>query len=212
MVALTGLAVVAALFAVPGPAQAASAEESRLLTLVNGVRASAGAPALVHDEAIAAVARRWASSMAAAGTISHNPALGSQVTGWSKIAENVGTGPNLDTVHRALVASPSHYANMTDRQVTLVGIGVVTSGGRVFVVENFMRPSGSAPPRAVAPTTVAPAPTPRATAPPTTVKRVPVTTTVPARPAPSAPVTTVPIPPVELSPWLALAIELTRGW
>ena len=67
-------------------------------------------------------------------------------------AGNVGMGPDVDTVHRALVASPSHYVDLVDTEVSVVGIGVVTSGPYVFIVENFLRPSGrpSAPaPRAV---------------------------------------------------------------
>jgi len=211
----------------PGSAGAASADESRLVDLSNGVRASAGVPALAVDGTLSAVARSWAATMAAAGTISHNPTLGTQLTGWTKIAENVGMGPDLDTVHRALVASPPHYANLTDPQLTLIGVGVVSAGGSVFVVEDFMRPAGAvstnpvAPATTVAPTTVAP----RATVPPTTVARArpaaAPTTTVPAVPAAAAaapPPTTVVAPATAADPppapsdWLALALELTRGW
>lgn len=206
VVAVSALAV-AGVLAVPGPATAASAEEARLLSLSSGVRASAGAPALATDESLAAVARRWAATMAAAGTISHNPDIGTQLTGWSRIAENVGMGPDLDTVHRALVASPTHYANLTDTEVTLIGVGVVTAGGTVFVVENFMRPAAPAP-KAVAPATAAPAP--RATVPP----RAPVTTMVVIAPPPDvAQEEAVPPPePITPSPWLTLVIEMTRSW
>jgi hypothetical protein len=206
---VTAVVLVAAV-AAGSPARAASAEEGRLLGLTNGLRASVGAPALALDDALSAVARAWAAKMAAAGTISHNPGLTSQVGPWSKVAENVGMGPNLDTVHRALVASHPHYVNLVDTEVTLVGIGVVTAGGTVFVVENFLRRPGAvatipapAPPttRAVSPPTPRPPQPPPAaptTVPPTTVPTVTV-------PAPSV---TVPTP----SPWLVLALEMTRGW
>lgn len=203
-VGMTGAAL-AAVLVTSGPARAGSAEESRLLGLSNGLRASVGAPALALDEPLSTVARGWAAKMAAAGTISHNPDLAGEVGSWSKVAENVGMGPDLDTVHRALVASRPHYVNLVDIDMTILGIGVVMSGRTVFVVENFLRRPGPAvpdpqPPPTRPTTTLAPAAAPRAPA--------------PARPA-AAPTTTVPattaVPP-SLSPWLALALEMTRGW
>ena len=205
---------VAAVLAASAPAGAAAAEEVRLLTLTNQLRATVGAPALAFDESLATVARAWAERMAADGTISHNSQLGKQVTGWSKVSENVGMGPDVDTVHRALVASHSHHVNLVDTEVTLVGIGVVTSGRYVFIVENFLQRRGAAPAAkpAAPPTTRAPAGTPpaaapRATAPPATRAPAPPV----ASPAPVAVPLVVPVaePP---SPWLALALEVTRGW
>ena len=205
---------VAAVLAGSAPAGAASAEESRLLALANQLRASVGAPPLAFDESLAAVARAWAAKMATDGTISHNSHLGQQVTGWSKVSENVGMGPNVDTVHLALVASPSHYLNLVDTEVTLVGIGVVTSGRYVFIVENFLQRRGAipaakatAPPATRAPATTPPTPAPRAPGPPTTrAPTAPVTTAPPVTVPPSAPTAEPP------SPWLALALEVTRGW
>ena len=209
--------IVMAVLAVPAasaPAGAASAEEGRLLALTNQLRASVGAPALAFDQSPATAARAWAAKMASDGTISHNPNLGRQVTGWSKVSENVGTGPDVDTVHRALVASPSHYANLVDTEVTLVGIGVVTSGQYVFIVENFLQRRDAAPAaRPAAPPTTRAA----ATTPPTMAPRA---ATAPSTRAPAPPVAspapvTVPLvaaPAEPPSPWLALALELTRGW
>ncbi len=69
----------------------------------NEVRAAAGLPGLAFDEELAGLARTWAAKMATDGIISHNPNLSKQVTGnWSKVSENVGQGPDLETVHRAL--------------------------------------------------------------------------------------------------------------
>lgn len=213
--AVTAVALSAAVLAVAAPAQATSAEESKVLALTNQVRASVGAPALAWDEGLAAIARTWAAKMAADGIISHNPSFTSQITGtWAKASENVGQGPDIDTVHRALVASHSHYVNMTDTEVTLMGIGVVTSGNTVFIVENFLGRSFAAAPKVTTPP-----------APPTTVAR-PATTVAPKVPAapkpasPPAPTTTVPVtvpvvaaaPAATASPWMTLAIEVTRTW
>lgn len=210
---VTATALSAAVLAVAGPAQAASAEESKVLALTNQVRASVGAPALAWDEGLAGIARTWAAKMAADGIISHNPNYTRQITGpWAKASENVGQGPDIDTVHRALVASHSHYVNMTDTEVTLMGVGVVTSGNTVFIVENFLGRAGAVAPRVT--TTKAPAP-------PTTVAR-PATTVAPKAPAAPkpAPTTTVPVtvpvvaaaPATVASPWMTLAIEVTRTW
>ncbi|HVL06117.1 MAG TPA: CAP domain-containing protein [Acidimicrobiales bacterium] len=216
---VTAAAVAAAVLAVPAPAQAASAEESKIVALTNQVRSSVGAPALVWDESLAVIARTWAAKMAADGIISHNPTVSKQISGaWSKVSENVGQGPDIDTVHQALVASRSHYLNMTDTEVTFMGVGVVTKGNTVFIVENFLGRPGAAVPKTV--TTRAPAPpTTKAAAPPTTAALKP-----PAEPKPAAPTTTVPVtapaavpvaasfPPPDASPWMILAIEVTRTW
>jgi hypothetical protein len=207
---VTAAALSAAVLGVANPAQAASAEESKVLALTNQVRASVGVPALAFDEGLAAIARTWAAKMAADGIISHNPSYFTQITGrWAKASENVGQGPDIDTVHRALVASHSHYVNMTDTEVTVMGIGVVTSGNTVFIVENFLGRAGAAAPQVT---------TAKAPAPPTTVAR-PATTVAPAPPKP-APTTTVPVtvpvvaptPATVASPWMTLAIEVTRTW
>ncbi|MCA1682902.1 MAG: CAP domain-containing protein, partial [Actinobacteria bacterium] len=124
-------------------AGAATSEEMNLLALTNRARASVGAPALTLDAGISSVARSWAQNMAAQGGISHNPDLGSLLDGWLRLAENVGVGATIAQVHDALLASPSHYTNLSNPVYTLVGIGVVSSGGRVYVVENFESPAGS---------------------------------------------------------------------
>jgi hypothetical protein len=211
---VTAAALTVAMLAVSGPAQAASAEEARLHALTNQVRASVGLPALAFDEELAGLARSWAAKMAADGIISHNYNLSKQVTGnWSKVSENVGQGPDLDTVHRALVASKSHYINMTDTEVTLMGVGTVTAGNSIFIVEVFLGRFGAAPKttttKAPAPaTTVAPKPTttvaPKAPAPP---KPAPTTTTVPV----TVPVrVATAVPAIDVSPWGSLVIDVTR--
>ena len=211
---VTATALSAAVLAVAAPAHAASAEESKVLALTNQVRASVGAPALAWDEEMAGIARTWAAKMAADGIISHNPGYSRQISGnWSKASENVGQGPDIDTVHRALVASHSHHVNMVDTEVTSMGIGVVTSGNTVFIVENFVGRAGAAAPKV----TITKAP-----APPTTVAR-PATTVAPKAPTPKpAPTTTVPstVPApapapapaakalIDVSPWGNLVIDL----
>ena len=215
-VGMAGVALVAAL-AVSTPAQAASGEELKVLALANSLRASVGAPALTFDETLSSVARTWAAKMAAAGTISHNPNLAKQVSGWTKLSENVGMGGSIEVIHDALVASRSHYVNLVDTEVTLMGIGVVVSGNAVFIVQNFMTPAGAVTTRAASPVTAAPAttapPTTRAPAvAPTTPARATTPTTAVAGPVPEAATAAAASTASSPSPWLALAFDVTRIW
>ena len=191
-----------------GPAARGDAgQEAELFDLLNAFRQSRGVAPVAQDEQLASVARAWASRMQAAGTLSHNPALGSQVTAdWVKVAEIVGAGPDVGAVHRAFMASPVHSAKMLDPALTHVGIGVATGGdGRLWVVEDFMRLVGSPAP---APTTTAP---PTTEPPPTTARPAPrpvTSTTAPRpRPAPAAPPAEPPASPVADPPVDAAAAE-----
>ena len=62
--------------------------ESTLFAHHNGVRGGIGA--LQRSGDLDAVARSWADTMAASGTLRHNPNYSSQVRNWSRVAENVG--------------------------------------------------------------------------------------------------------------------------
>ena len=171
-----------------------------MLDLVNGLRSSRGIPALAVDPTLTAAAQQWSVHMAAAGALSHNANLTSMVApGWTRIAENVGTGGSLNSVFSALLASPPHYANMTDPAFTLTGIGVVTAGnGTLWVTEDFEARVGVSPPPPPPPappvTTAPPAP-PAVTAPPrppTTVRAAPVAPAAPAGPPRTSPAATTP--------------------
>src|SRR5207245_1238981 len=100
------------------------------------------------DGTLVSVARSWSGKMAAAGTISHNPSLSSQLpSGWKKAGENVGKGGNVDALQQAFQNSPPHYQNLVDPAFNYVGIGVVYgAGGMIYVTVDFMqRGSASAP-------------------------------------------------------------------
>jgi hypothetical protein len=179
------------------------ADESQFLSLTNALRASKGVGPLAVDSGLVSVARSWSGKMAAAGGISHNPSLASQVpNGWKKLGENVGQGGNVDSLQQAFVNSPSHYHNLVDPAFNLVGIGVVYgSGGLIFVTVDFMQRDGAPavnPPRAPAPTKKAPVPAP--------ARR----TTPAALPAP-APAPPPPPPPPEPSMRLRLVMEQLRA-
>jgi len=208
------LVLVAGLIA-PRAAVAASADEARILSLTNSVRAAAGAGPLVLDEGLSITARRWAAAVAAAGRITHNPDLPVTTSGPTAIAENVAVGSSIQLVHEVLVASRSHYVNLVNPTVTRMGIGVVWAGGLVYVVQNFLIVRGATVPTAP-PTTVRAPPT---TSPPVTVTpgRTPplaATTTTLAPIRPVAPGASTPAPAGDVIPSvrLSLSFDVLRGW
>lgn len=213
--------------AVAVPAHALNVEESLLLTLTNTVRSAAGAPGLSADGTLSSIARNWASTMASQGGISHNPSLKAQIEAagidWRKTGENVGFGPTLQSVHDALVGSAGHYQNIVDGSFNKIGIGVVLSGGSVWVVQVFLTTASSpapapapapapqpAPRKAVVPDP-APAPAPKPEPEPVATTEPPphltTTTTFPPTTTPTIPTTTtVVLPPP--SPGLPLQLAL----
>jgi uncharacterized protein YkwD len=58
-------------------------------------------------------------------------------SGSAALAENVGVGDTLGKVHNALMASSSHRKNILSSRFRTVGVGVVRSGGRVWVTQLF---------------------------------------------------------------------------
>jgi uncharacterized protein YkwD len=205
-VALAGLAApaaaqrqapagVTAVPARPAAAVAASpAAESQFVSRINSLRASKGLSQLAVSGELTGVARRWTQQMVNAGQISHNPNLGSQVSGnWTKLGENVGVGYDVDGLMQAFINSASHYRNLVDPAWTHVGVGVIVLGdGTMYTTHNFMAmPAAAPPPPPPAPPPPPPPPpnpTPTTAAPTTAATSPPETTTSttePPRPAPT---------------------------
>lgn len=149
---------VAALFSLARPA-AAAGEDAYFVNAINAIRASRGLAPLAVDGQLTAVAQAWSAQMAASGTLQHNPAIASQVSGWRMLGENVGTGGSADTIEVAFENSPHHLENMVDPQFTHIGVAVVRDGrGTLWVTEDFKQ--------AAAAKAIAPAPKPAAPAAP----------------------------------------------
>lgn len=142
-VATAVLVLVASMFTI-GPAAADGGAESRFLQLLNDERSAAGLPGLSLDSGLSTVARDWSEHMATTGALSHNPALQEQVTGWTSIAENVGMGADVDSIHRALMASSGHRANILG-DFDRVGVGVATADGLLWVTFDFVESAAGVP-------------------------------------------------------------------
>lgn len=134
--ALTTLAV-----AVARPA-VASSTESAFVSRINSARAAAGLPALTVSADLSSYARSHSASMASRRSLFHTSNW-SVICCWRSIAENIGKGTSVSSLSSAFMSSPTHRANILDPAMRQVGVGVVSSGGYLWVTEVFRNPTGS---------------------------------------------------------------------
>lgn len=118
--------------------------EADFTNRVNALRGSVGLPGLSTHPDLTAKAEAWAQHMADSGCLCHSNLPDNVTVGWRKLSENIGRGPNVASIHDALVNSPLHNANMVDGGVQWIGVGVAYGGGQMYVAEVFM--DGDAPP------------------------------------------------------------------
>jgi len=109
---------------------------------MNGVRwLSGGSPIWWHD-ALSSQASAWSAQMSRTGQLSHHPNLTAEAnaaqSGWSGYAEIVGRGPDLASVLQAFLSSPPHREKLLG-QWSAMGVGVVESGGQLWVTVRFIR-------------------------------------------------------------------------
>jgi hypothetical protein len=134
-----------AVFLVPGPAGAATPAEDEYAFLQkhNQARVSRGIPAMTWDAELAATSRSWSRHMAGQGKISHDPNLAGVATSvdpnWRSAGENVGVGYSVSSLFDAFMNSSGHRANILKSTYNRVGIGVVHSGGKIWVTVRFLQ-------------------------------------------------------------------------
>ena len=118
----------------PGEAGNDDAVEAALLEEINEERAEAGVPPVSRMPQLDEVARAHGVDMRDNGFVGHaSPTTGGAAqrvaaagvrTGL--VLENIGRGYGASEIHRGLVASPGHRANLLNPDVTHVGLGVVS--------------------------------------------------------------------------------------
>ncbi|MGA8538275.1 MAG: CAP domain-containing protein [Terriglobales bacterium] len=138
-------AMVGIILGLPAAGDTVSRAERELFTSVNHARRAGGLAPLRWDNALAAAARRHAEVMAQRGSAQHGfagePSLTARVKQagghFSWLSENVTEGPSATFIHSQLMNSPSHRANILDRDMDSIGIGVVERRGQLFAVEDL---------------------------------------------------------------------------
>lgn len=120
--------------------------EKILLDLANEARAKAGAPPLKIDGGLTQAARAHASEMFAARQLSHQfdgePSVAQRLAAATRAqldqeGENVALDFDAAKGHEHLMLSPPHRANLLDAGYNVVGMAVVRSGDRLYIVQDF---------------------------------------------------------------------------
>jgi uncharacterized protein YkwD len=120
--------------------------EAQLLALANQSRQQAGAPPLTLDAGLSQAARTHALAMLEANQLSHQfggePALRSRLAATTDLqldqaGENVALDADAAHGHEHLMLSPPHRANLLNPAYNVVGLGVVRSGDRLYIVQDF---------------------------------------------------------------------------
>ncbi len=116
-----------------------------ILDLVNDERQSLRVAPLTWSSALTEVAMEYAEEMYTEGFFAHvSPRTGDVGTrlrtagiSYAIAGENLALAPNVQAVHRGLMNSPGHRANIVSHQFTHVGIGVVEGPIGLIVVQVF---------------------------------------------------------------------------
>ena len=120
-----------------------SQDEAAFLQKLNQERVNGGLTALQDDRELAATSRSWSSHMAGQNALSHDPNLAqvaeSVEPDWRSVGENVGVGYSVQSLHDAFMGSSGHRANIMKATYNRVGIGVVHSGGKIWVTVRFLQ-------------------------------------------------------------------------
>jgi uncharacterized protein YkwD len=120
--------------------------EERLLELANQSRRQAGAPPLTLDPGLTHAALIHAQAMVDARELSHQfngePSLPQRLADATSLqldqeGENVALDYDADHGHEHLMHSPPHRANLLNPVYNVVGLGVIRSGDRLYIVQDF---------------------------------------------------------------------------
>jgi uncharacterized protein YkwD len=120
--------------------------EQVLLDLANQARAQAGAPRLTLDAGMSRAARAHAEAMFAARQLSHQfsgePSLPQRLatataTQLDQEGENVALDFDAAKGHQHLMLSAPHRANLLNPAYNVIGLGVVRSGDRLYIAQDF---------------------------------------------------------------------------
>ncbi len=116
-----------------------------VIAAMNRARAATGVPALRREPLLDGVAQSHADDLARRGVLAHRPDAGDgpserlAAAGLraDRIAENLARADSLGEAVARWLDSPSHRANVVDRTLLGVGVGVAARGSELYVVALF---------------------------------------------------------------------------
>ena len=111
--------------------------ERCMMKKINKRRARHDLRSLNWDRQLGYVARKHAARMARHGSIFHDGALGSRVTRWKRLGDNVGMAARgCRALFKAFWRSSSHQDNILGRW-RFVGVGAKRRNGAIYVHQVF---------------------------------------------------------------------------
>lgn len=126
----------------PAPSTGLTADEAKMVNLVNQARTGQGVKALSVNSQLVTLARRKSQDMVDKNYFSHtSPTYGSPFdmmknagVKYSTAGENIAGAATVDSAHQSLMNSPGHRANILNSSFTQVGIGIVSGSqyGKMF--------------------------------------------------------------------------------
>jgi len=132
---------------IPAPAQQQFdvAGEKQLVELINQERAKEGLPPLAVGERLMQAARKHTELLVKHAALSHQfveeqplqVRLADERLRSDRQAENVALEMDVEGAHAVLMNSPPHRANILSPKYNAVGVGVMLSGDRLYVTEDF---------------------------------------------------------------------------
>lgn len=146
---LVALTICGLLVAISGvdlvPRDAAAANRTRysftraekcMMRKINKRRKNQGRKPLAWDRQLGYVARKHARKMARNRTIFHDNGLGSKVTRWRRLGQNVGMGRGCHSLFKMFMRSSPHRHNIMGR-FRHVGVGSKVRNGKLYVMHVF---------------------------------------------------------------------------
>jgi uncharacterized YkwD family protein len=126
----------------PAPVKGLTADEQKMIDLVNKERQAAGLKPLIVDMDLVKTARMKSQDMIDNNYFAHNsPTYGSpfdlmksQGITYRYAGENLAGAPTVERAHTGLMNSSGHRANILNPNYTHIGIGIVDGGpyGKMF--------------------------------------------------------------------------------
>ena len=104
---------------------------------VNKARANNDRVKLTLDPEMSRVARSHSKTMAKKASLYHTKNLGSKVTNWKSLGENVGYGSSVKQLHKMFMASSGHRTNILKSSYRYVGVGTTRKDGTLWVTVIF---------------------------------------------------------------------------
>jgi uncharacterized protein YkwD len=113
--------------------------EKRFMSKINRARANRGLPKLQRDRQLGKVSRKHSYEMANRRTLYHTPSsvLGSRVTRWISLGENIGHTRTVRRALRLMMRSPAHRANILASDWVYLGVGTVRQGRYIWSTITF---------------------------------------------------------------------------